>query len=528
MRARRHRLRRFGALAAAAFVAVAVAVPAGAEDAVVPSPPERVAVQDPADQGTWVYSPDEELVEGDVTARMRDEDIDRAEAERRFRVEAAATTLEAEARRRWPDTFAGVWIDTSDFGVVVAFTQDEQANVDQLRSNFDAPDDLRAHRARRSLQALEALQEQVAGDRARLRAGTATSLPPALQSTGGDFDVDIDLPGNRVTILAADASTPLVDAATQTYGQGVAVAPGVSEPATCSQFNCTFAMMGGLDVSLGANYSAGACSSGFVAKSGSTRFMLSAGHCYANTGQHRRDHNTYNYGYTDRYQMSGSVDAERNRKYNSAWKESSKVWVAGEDPRMITSTISYSNMVVGTYIAKSGRRTGTTRGYVTSKTYQPSYVPNGTKFLVADLCVNSGDSGGAVFRNGTAWGIVSGKILNTSCRGPSGGRGIFGAIGYATSALGVSLLTGVNLAPSASFTSSCSLLDGCSFDGRGSDDEDGRITTYRWDFGDGNTASGKRVSHDYLLPGTYTVRLTVTDDSGTSRSTTRSVSTVKL
>lgn len=41
-----------------------------------------------------------------------------------------------------------------------------------------------------------------------------------------------------------------------------------------------------------------------------------------------------------------------------------------------------------------------------------------------------------------------------------------------------------------------------------------RITSYQWDFGDGSTGSGARVSHTYAVQGTYTVTLTVTDDSG--------------
>ncbi|RPH94297.1 MAG: PKD domain-containing protein, partial [Calditrichaeota bacterium] len=42
-----------------------------------------------------------------------------------------------------------------------------------------------------------------------------------------------------------------------------------------------------------------------------------------------------------------------------------------------------------------------------------------------------------------------------------------------------------------------------SFDGSRSSDEDGRITVYAWDFGDGKTASGASVSHSYLNPGTF-------------------------
>ncbi|MBU1050744.1 PKD domain-containing protein [Candidatus Bipolaricaulota bacterium] len=49
-------------------------------------------------------------------------------------------------------------------------------------------------------------------------------------------------------------------------------------------------------------------------------------------------------------------------------------------------------------------------------------------------------------------------------------------------------------------------------DGTTSTDEDGSIKNWTWDFGDGGTASGSIVSHRYLIPGTYTVKLTVSDD----------------
>jgi hypothetical protein len=50
------------------------------------------------------------------------------------------------------------------------------------------------------------------------------------------------------------------------------------------------------------------------------------------------------------------------------------------------------------------------------------------------------------------------------------------------------------------------------FGGSGSIDPDGDIISYVWNFGDGSTKSGARVSHAYSAAGTYTVTLTVKDD----------------
>jgi outer membrane protein assembly factor BamB/PKD repeat protein len=51
----------------------------------------------------------------------------------------------------------------------------------------------------------------------------------------------------------------------------------------------------------------------------------------------------------------------------------------------------------------------------------------------------------------------------------------------------------------------------------GVDPESGPLT-YAWDFGDGSTGTGQLVEHTYELPGTYTARVTVTDDGGLTAS----------
>jgi LysM repeat protein len=52
------------------------------------------------------------------------------------------------------------------------------------------------------------------------------------------------------------------------------------------------------------------------------------------------------------------------------------------------------------------------------------------------------------------------------------------------------------------------------FDGSGSSDPDGTITTFEWDFGDGETDSGQSVTHGYSSTGTFEATLTVTDNCG--------------
>ena len=79
-----------------------------------------------------------------------------------------------------------------------------------------------------------------------------------------------------------------------------------------------------------------------------------------------------------------------------------------------------------------------------------------------------------------------------------------------------------NQAPQASFTYSCQEL-ACNFDAGASADPDGAIVSYYWQFGDGATGSGARVSHAFATDGAYEVRLTVSDDSEASDSAARIV-----
>jgi PKD repeat protein/sugar lactone lactonase YvrE/nitrous oxidase accessory protein NosD len=62
-----------------------------------------------------------------------------------------------------------------------------------------------------------------------------------------------------------------------------------------------------------------------------------------------------------------------------------------------------------------------------------------------------------------------------------------------------------------------------SFDGTGSHDPNGRIVSYAWDFGDGNTGNGEKTDHTYTVAGSYTVKLVVTDDHGMTGTDTTTV-----
>jgi PKD repeat protein len=69
-----------------------------------------------------------------------------------------------------------------------------------------------------------------------------------------------------------------------------------------------------------------------------------------------------------------------------------------------------------------------------------------------------------------------------------------------------------NHRPHADFNWHCDDLS-CHFSD-GSSDEDGTVTGWSWDFGDGGSADQSNPTHSYAEAGTYSVTLTVTDDEG--------------
>ena len=87
-------------------------------------------------------------------------------------------------------------------------------------------------------------------------------------------------------------------------------------------------------------------------------------------------------------------------------------------------------------------------------------------------------------------------------------------------------------APAASFTAPASALTrrSVSFDASASADPDGTITSYLWNFGDGQTqnTTSPTTAHSYRLPGPKMVTLTLTDDSGTTAQVSHEVSVAHL
>lgn len=84
-------------------------------------------------------------------------------------------------------------------------------------------------------------------------------------------------------------------------------------------------------------------------------------------------------------------------------------------------------------------------------------------------------------------------------------------IGTARTSTGVVVSQPPNNPPVASFTYTCN-QNVCTFDGRGSTDENTASLTYAWSFGTQGTATGPLPTKTFTAPGTFPVTLTVKDE----------------
>lgn len=92
-----------------------------------------------------------------------------------------------------------------------------------------------------------------------------------------------------------------------------------------------------------------------------------------------------------------------------------------------------------------------------------------------------------------------------------------GATAQATVAIVVTSPSGSNIPPTAVVSSSSTVGDAplqVHLDGSGSTDSDGTILSYKWDMGDGGTATGPKLTYTYTTAGSFNATLTVTDNGG--------------
>lgn len=141
----------------------------------------------------------------------------------------------------------------------------------------------------------------------------------------------------------------------------------------------------------------------------------------------------------------------------------------------------------------------------------------------------STDAGGGVryviLRDDRPIAATSGNI--TSITVPLGGSNRFfvraiDKAGNYSATTPVLAASGAHVPPTASFTNTTSYST-VQVDGSASTATDSTITDYLWDFGDNSGARGAIAEHTYAAAGTYIVKLTVTDATGATGTTSQTV-----
>lgn len=360
-----------------------------------------------------------------------DHGVSRTEAQRRIERQDQLTGLASRLRKDLGGSFGGAWIDQEHGGrLVVAVTGDTAARTVRsaaARSNAAEAAGTDTVLVKRSLKDLTRISARLAARISKANKGSGHGLQSAVVTQKNAVRLDVPEGGK----LNA-AQRGVVRWAKKEFGDALRTGTYQQEsrPLYCGgQYSCDPPVRSGLAI-YGDNIR---CTSAFTAYSGSSYYMLTAGHCAEGSWYWWVP--TYSYG----YQEVGSVadytfgyygDYAAVRIDDSSWWQP-RGWVY---PQVRISSWNYD--YVGQYVCKQGSTTGYTCGQITETDATVSYPDRTlTGMTWSTACVAAGDSGSGVYYGSTAYGILSG--------GPFSGCGmIHEPVSRALSQLGVTLLRG--------------------------------------------------------------------------------------
>lgn len=182
------------------------------------------------------------------------------EAQLRLQLERASIGFESDLIVSFPDTFAGVWLEADGPpGLSVALTHVDEGSLSRIQAMFDVPEAINVLKVDHSLAELLALQELMIQERGLLQQGALTI--EGLDSTGGTYDLDIDVKANVVVVRVSSVDEEIASSVKRRYGEMVVLKAGATAP-ECTRTDCRYTLRGGL-LSAGTNHN---CSSAFTAR----------------------------------------------------------------------------------------------------------------------------------------------------------------------------------------------------------------------------------------------------------------------
>lgn len=351
-------------------------------------------------------------------------------------IERTVGQLEVAAAKKWPDSFAGLWIkgDPKN-GVYIAFTSDSEAKVADLAQLdiYPDPEHLVPVAREHSVRYLDDLLNRIVADRDQAQAGKGVFARVA----DGKYDVAVDPRKSEVAVHIDGPNSDDPGLFRQVYGAAVQVYDRKpAEPNCTNRFQCGYSLRGGIEL-----YSnVASCTSAFAVDRSGKRQLLSAAHCSNGVGQHRRHGINISpnlVGTTVARQMSGPADVEAV-SVGGGFTAYPRVYRTHADFHApIYSKSSYSTMPIGKTLCKLGITSNRTCGEVQLKNVAPSYVPSSHSFVWASMCSSPGDSGGSIIAGTQAVGVLSGGGDN--CDDPIPGGTVFTHIDFALSTMGATL-----------------------------------------------------------------------------------------
>lgn len=182
----------------------------------------------------------------------------------------------------------------------------------------------------------------------------------------------------------------------------------------CSYPNCSQPMRAGVAIGFNSNYW---CTSGFYAYSGSSRYILTAGHCMDATNWQAWNPYVSPYligmgtaagGYFNQFGDAGRINVTGTHWDPSAWSPIAAAWGVNEEHVIRWRDRSWQ----GAFFCRFGRVSQNVCGTVQELGATVTVDDNGTLVTIGNMtratgCANQGDSGGPVIIDHGAIGLQS-------------------------------------------------------------------------------------------------------------------------